>query len=112
MENSSDADPDNLVRLDLSSFTKSDLQRITALGEKLKLLYRWFRAERTTRPGLDQYFIYSGDRTKTPYAAYRVERYRDGEYRLCNQKTDECLATGRTIQQVLASLPDEFFYSK
>jgi hypothetical protein len=103
--------PDNLVELDLSPFSKSDLEAIRALGEKLRLLYRWFRAERITRPGLDQYLIYSGARTRTPYAAYRIERYRNGEYRLLSQRTDERIATGRTLADVLDHLPDDFFYA-
>jgi len=106
-----DSDAENVVALDLSSFSKSDLGKIKALGEKLRLLYRWFRAERVTRPGLDQYMLYSGDRTKTPYTAYRVERSRDGEYRLFSQSTDECLITARSLSDVLDKLPDDFFYS-
>ena len=101
----------NLVELDLSPFSKSDLAKIKALGEKLRLLYRWFRAERVTQPGLDQYLIYSGDRSRTPYAAYRVDRHRDGEYRLVSLKTDECLAAARTMAGVLDRLPDDFFSS-
>lgn len=111
MTDNPETTPDNLVELDLSPFSKADLEKIKALGEKLKLLYRWFRAERVSRPGLDQYMIYSGDRSRTPYSAYRVERYRDGEYRLSSQRSDECIATGRTMDEVLDRLPDDFFYS-
>ena len=107
-----DSEAANLVALDMSPFSKSDLEKVQALGEKLALLYRWFRAERITRPGLDQYMIYSGDRTRVPYSAYRVERYRNGEYRLCNQRTDEYIHTARTITEILDSLPDDFFCSK
>ncbi|MFT5438713.1 MAG: hypothetical protein ACI9MJ_000573 [Alphaproteobacteria bacterium] len=111
MNDAPDSETENLVELDMSPFSKPDLERIKALGEKQRLLYRWFRAERITRAGLDQYLIYSGDRTRTPYSAYRVERYRDGEYRLCNQRTDECIVTARTMGDVLDRLPDDFFYS-
>jgi len=103
--------PENLVRLDLSPFSKSDLEKIGALGEKQKLLYRWFRSERTSRPGLDQFLLYSGTRGKSPYAAYRVERYRDGTYKLANQRSDELIASGRTLDEVLNRIPDDFFYS-
>lgn len=101
----------NVVQLDLSRFSDSDVQAILALGEKQKLLYRWFRTERNTEAGLDQYCIYSGARTKTPYAAYRIERHRDGEYRLCRHKTDEELIRSRSIHAVIEAIPDDFFYS-
>lgn len=103
--------PDNLVRLDRSPFSGADLQKIQALGEKQRLLYRWFRCERLTRPGLDQVVLYSGARSRTPYAAYRVERHGDGTYKLVNQRSDELLAAGRTLDDVLDRLPDDFFYS-
>lgn len=111
MTDPQDDRPDNLVPLDLSPFSKGDLDKIQALGEKQRLLYRWFRYERHTQPGLDQFILYSGTRGRQPYAAYRVERYRDGLYTLVNQRTDERLATGRTLDGVLDTLPDDFFYS-
>lgn len=111
MTDPQDDTPENLVQLDLSPFSKSDLEKIRALGEKQKLLYRWFRSERVTRPGLDQFLLYSGTRGKTPYAAYRVERYRDGTYKLASQRSDELLASSRTLDEVLDKIPDDFFYS-
>ena len=103
--------PDNLVQLDRSPFSQADLRKIRALGEKQKLMYRWFRSERITQPGLDQFKVYSGARSRTPYAAYRIERYGDGTYKLFNHRTDELLAEDRTIDAVLDKLPDDFFYS-
>jgi hypothetical protein len=103
--------PDNLIRLDRSPFSQADLKKIEALGEKQKLMYRWFRSERITQPGLDQFKVYSGTRGRTPYAAYRIARYGDGTYKLYNQRTDEKLAEERTIDAVLDKLPDDFFYS-
>lgn len=111
MDDPSNSAPGNLVELDLSPFSKSDLAKIKALGEKLRLLYRWFRSERITEPGLDQYLIYSGDRSRTPYAAYRIDRHRDGQYHLFRQKTEESLVTARTMTDVLDKLPDDFFCS-
>lgn len=103
--------PDNLVRLDRSPFSKKDTEKIKAVGDKQKLLYRWFRCERLTQEGLDRFVLYSGARGRTPYAAYRVERYGDGRYKLADQRTDEALAEGRTLDAVLDKLPDDFFYS-
>lgn len=111
MTDAADDPPDNLVQLDRSPFSPADLNKIKALGEKQKLLYRWFRSERITQPGLDQFKVYSGARSRTPYAAYRVERYSDGTYRLLNQRSDEVLAEDRTLDAVLDKLPDDFFYS-
>jgi hypothetical protein len=106
-----DKTPGNLVQLDRSPFSQADLKKIQALGEKQKLLYRWFRSERITQPGLDQFKVYSGARGRNPYAAYRIERYADGAYKLFSQRTDEVLAEDRTIDAVLDNLPDDFFYS-
>ena len=106
-----DDTPDNLIKLDRSPFSQADIKKIKALGENQKLLYRWFRSERITQPGLDQFKIYSGTRGRTPYAAYRIERYGDGIYKLFNQRTDEALAEDRTLDSVIDKLPDDFFYS-
>ncbi|MBK18772.1 MAG: hypothetical protein CMM52_08035 [Rhodospirillaceae bacterium] len=103
--------PDNLIELDLSAFSKEDVEKIKALGEKQRLLYRWFRHERTTQPGLDQFFIYSGARGRTPYSAYRVERHMDARYAIFSQRSGEMIAEGRTLDSVLDHLPDDFFYS-
>ena len=102
---------DNLVPLDRSPFSRADLDKVAKLGEKLRLLYRWFRSERVTRPGLDQFVVYSGARGRTPYAAYRLARHRDGRYELCNQRSGASIAQGRTIDEVIDRLPDDFFYS-
>ena len=103
---------DKLITLDLSPFSRADLDKIAVLGEKQRLLYRWFRSERVTRPGLDQCVVYSGARGRTPYAAYRVARRRDGRYELSNQRTGATLAEGRTIDEVIDRLPEDFFYSE
>jgi len=102
---------DNLIQLDRSPFSQADLKKIQVLGEKQKLMYRWFRSERISEPGLDQFKVYSGARGRNPYAAYRVERNGQGIYRLFSQRTDEMLAEGRTIDTLLDKLPDDFFYS-
>ena len=111
MTEAQDHIPDNLVRLDRSPFSQRDLQKIQALGDKQKLMYRWYRSERITQPGLDQFKVYSGARGRTPYAAYRIERYADGTYKLFSHRTDELLAEDRTIDAVLDKLPDDFFFS-
>ncbi len=102
---------DNVVSLDLSVFTRGDIEAIKSLGEKQKLLFRWFRCERKTEPGRDQYMIYSGTRSRTPYAAYRIERRKDGTYHLMEQRTDTEIAAGRIIGDVITKIPDDFFYS-
>ena len=101
----------NLVYLDRSPFSGSDIEKIQALGEKQHLLYRWFRSERITQPKRDQYILYSGTRGSTPYAAYRIERNKDGIYSLFNQRTNDILCENRALDGVLDNLPDDFFYS-
>ncbi|MEK9683787.1 MAG: hypothetical protein VW226_04500 [Rhodospirillaceae bacterium] len=102
---------DNVITLDLSRFTDTDIAAVKSLGEKQRLLYRWFRSERKTEVGLDVYMIYSGTRSQTPYAAYRIERHREGVYHLFNQRTDEKIKTGRRIMEIIDSIPDDFYYS-
>jgi len=102
---------DNLVPLDLSAFSRADLDKIRALGDKLRLLYRWFRYEHRTEPGRESVRIYSGARGSSPYASYRLERRRDGRYALLDNRADETLATGRTLDDVVAAIPDDFYYS-
>lgn len=101
----------NLVQLDFSAFSRSDLEKIEALGDKLRLLYRWFRFEHKSEPGRDRCFIYSGSRGRTPYASYRLERHRDGRYELLDNRGETSLATGRTLDEVIAAIPDDFYYS-
>lgn len=111
MSDSVNDPPDNLIELDMSAFSRADVEKILALGQKQRLLYRWFRCERNTEPGLDVYLVYSGTRGRTPYAAYRFERRRDGRYRLLDGRTHEAVAEGRTLDDVIARLPDNFYYS-
>jgi len=103
--------PENLVELDLSSFSKGDIKCVKDLGRKQRLCYRWFRYERSSQPGLDQFVIYSGARGRTPYASYRIQRHPDAHYTLSSHRTKENIASGRTIQSVIDHLPDDFFYS-
>ena len=74
-------------------------------------LYRWFRFERVTEPGLDQLVFYSGARGRTPYAAYQVNRHRNGRYALVNHRTGETITESRTLHSALNKLPDDFYYS-
>ncbi len=111
MERAAETPSDNLVRLDLSPFPRADLGKIEKLGDKQRLLHRWFRSERITADGCDTLVLYSGARGRTPYAAYRVERRRDGGYVLLDQRSGEELRTGRTLDEVLDALPEDFFYS-
>jgi len=111
MSNAVTRTPDNLIQLDMSAFSRADLDKILALGKKQRLLYRWFRCERKTEPARDSYLVYSGARGRTPYAAYRFERRSDGRYRLIDGRSGETIAQARTLDEVMAHLPENFFYS-
>ena len=102
---------DNLITLDLAPFSRADIGKIAALGDKMRLLYRWFRSERVSEVGLDRCFLYSGARGRAPYASYLVERHRDGRYRLGDQRNDETICWGGTLDEVLEALPEDFYYS-
>ena len=111
MSTTQNLETDNIIELDLSPFSKDDIEKIKALGMKQKLCYRWFRYHRKTEVGLDQILLYAGSRGRSPYSSYRVDRYRDAQYSLVSQRTGETIVTGRTIESVLDYLPDDFFYS-
>ena len=111
MSNTQNIEKDNIVELDLSPFSKDDIEKVKALGIKQKLCHRWFRYHRITEVGLDQILLYAGSRGRSPYSSYRVDRYRDAQYSLVSQRTEETIVTGRTIESVLNYLPDDFFYS-
>ena len=78
-------------------------------GDNRELLYRWFRYVRRIEDGSESIILYSGDRGPTPYAAYRLERTREGTYGLFNHRSAASIATARTLEGVLAELPNDFY---
>ena len=103
---------DKLVRLDVSRFSKTDVGKVQALGDKLKLMRRWFRCERRQATGVDRFALYSGDRGPTRYAHYDLTRNADGSYSLVDPRAARTLASARTIDVVIDALPDDFYYSR
>ncbi len=101
---------DNMVRLDLSRFTARDVRKIGQLGDKMRLLHRWFRCERLDGSDGEAFAIYSGDRGPRRYASYRIVRHEDGTYGLNECDGDKALADGRTIDEVIDALPGDFYY--
>ncbi len=101
---------DNLVQLDLSRFTARDIRKIDELGDKMRLLHRWFRCERQDRSDGEAFAIYSGDRGPRRYASYRIVRHQDGTYGLSEGDGGKALANGRTIDEVIGALPSDFYY--
>ena len=105
---------DNLIRLDLSKFTRPDVVKIEDIGRKLRLMHRWFRFERREDDndvGGDCYMIYSGDKGPRTYVTYSLWRLYDGEYELRDPQRKELLASARSIDRVIENIPDEFFYT-
>ncbi len=100
---------DNLVRLDLSRFSARDIRKIDELGDKMRLLHRWFRSERLSDAGGEAYAIYSGDRGPRRYSSYRIVRHQDGAYGLREGDGGKALATGRTIDEVIDAIPGDFY---
>ena len=101
---------DNLVRLDLSRFTARDVRKIGELGDKMRLLHRWFRCERLDGSDGEAFAIFSGDRGPRHYASYQIVRHEDGSYGLVGGDGDTALADGRTIDEVIDAIPDDFYY--
>ena len=103
--------PAELVRFDLARFTARDLEKIGTLARKLKLMHRWYRSERVSTEGADEIRIYSGDRSNTPYACYRISRLDDGAYRLADHRSGREIALARSIDPVIEAIPGDFFYA-
>ena len=103
--------PDELLPFELSKFTTRDVDKVEALSKKLELMHRWYRCERSTRRGSDQFWIYSGDRSNTPYACYRIARLNDGSYHLADHRSGQVLATARSIDPILEAIPNDFYYA-
>ena len=101
----------NVVSLDLGRFTRRDIDKIDGLANKLKLMHRWYRSERESRRGTDQVAIFSGDRSNTPYASYRIARLNDGSYHLADHRSGRVLATARSIDTVLDAIPGDFYHA-
>ncbi len=102
---------ENLVPLDLSRFTRADLEKIEGLSRKLRLMHRWFRSDRLDGETRDTFALYSGDRGPRPYVGYRIARREDGVYELINPKGGQVLSSGRSINAVIQAIPDDFFYT-
>ena len=102
---------ENLIELDLSRFTRSDRDKIRELGNKLKLMRRWFRHEVARTEEGDVVQLYSGNRGPAQYAHYRIMRDHAGGYTLFRGATEEQILEARTIDAVIEVIPDDFFYS-
>lgn len=103
---------DNLVPLDLTRFSVSDAEKITALQQKIWLLRRWCRCDLLTRDGRDEYLLYSGDRGGQPYASYSVRRTAEGRYVLQDGRTGRLLYEGRTMAGAIDALPEDFYFAR
>ena len=102
---------DNLVRLNLSRFTSRDIRKLGELGEKMRLLHRWFRCERLDLLDGETFVIYSGDRGPRRYASYQITRHEDGTYGLSEGYGGKSLTGHRTMDEVIKALPDDFYYT-
>lgn len=102
---------ENLVKLDLSRFTPSDIGKVRRVGAKLKLMRRWFRFDRGECAEGEEIRLYSGDRGPARYSAYRIVRRRDGRYVLLPERSDDAIWETRSIDAVIDALPQDFYYA-
>ena len=103
---------DNLVNLDLRRFTPADAEKIDALQKKVWMMRRWCRCDHLTGDDGEEFALYSGDRGRQPYASYRIVRRDDGVYVLSDGRTGDAIVEGRTIDSVIAALPDDFYFAR
>lgn len=101
---------DNVVPLDLARFPQSDLDKLGALQSRMRLVHRWFRMERHSDADLDAVVVYSGAQGPFPYVAYRITRSARGVYTLYREITGEELARARSIDGMIAALPNDFYH--
>lgn len=102
----------NVVTLDLARFTASDKNKIERLKRRVWLMHRWCRCDLMERDGRQHFALYSGDRSGTPYASYRLRRDAAGAYALLDGRSGETLARARTIDRVIDALPDDFYHAR
>ena len=103
---------DNVVTLDLARFTAADAEKIEELQRKLRMMRRWCRFDRIERNGAEAIQLYSGDRGRQPYASYRLSRSKTGVYELFDGRSGDKLAIGRTVNEVIDALPEDFYHSR
>ena len=103
---------DNVVALDLARFTAADAKKIEGLQQRVWMMRRWCRFDRIEKDGAETIHLYSGDRSRQPYANYRLSRSKTGAYDLFDGRSGKKLATGRTIDDVIDALPEDFYYAR
>lgn len=103
---------ENIVELDLTRFTPADARKLEALQRKIWAMHRWCRCDRIERDGREQVFLYSGDRSRQPYASYRLCRTDTGAYALHDGRSERLLATARTMDGAIDALPEDFYYAR
>ena len=103
---------DNVVALNLARFTAADARKIEELQQKVWMMRRWCRFDRIEKGGAEVIHLYSGDRSRQPYASYRLTRSKIGAYDLFDGRSGEKLAVGRTIDDVIDALPEDFYYAR
>ncbi len=100
-----------VVALDLTRFTPADMRKIEALRKKVWTMHRWCRCDRREIDGREHVFLYSGDRSRQPYASYRLCRSDDGAYGLRDGRSDDLLATARTVDEIIDAIPGDFYHA-
>lgn len=74
-------------------------------------MHRWCRCELLERDGREQAFLYSGDRSRQPYASYRLCRSASGRYDLHDGRSGRRIATARTMDGAIDALPGDFYHA-
>ena len=102
----------NIVDLDLSRFSQTDVKKIHALQKKVWLMRRWCRCDCVEEAGREIFILYSGDNGPKPYVIYRISKLIDGKYILEGDTEGKAIGLGQTMDAVINLIPDNFYFTE
>ena len=102
----------NIVDLDLSRFSQTDVKKIHALQKKVWLMRRWCRCDCVEEGGREIFILYSGDNGPKPNVIYRKSKLIDGKYILEGDSESKAIVIAQTMDAVINLIPDNFYFTE
>ncbi len=103
---------ENVVNLDLSRFSETDVKKIQALQNKVRLMRRWCRCDQVKENGRESFLLYSGDNGPKPYVTYRISKRSNGKYIIKDEAEGIVIGTVQTMDNVIDLIPDNFYFTE